>query len=609
MKKGFNWVGFGLAASLTLLGLALAGIPAPVFAATDPSPKERCVSDRELKLNRAVERDDTARLIGVLRERGTEEFKSGCVPAVLLSVVERGQAAALMTLLAHAETAPRDLTDLVVRAAKHGRASIVALVLATQSPNRKIDWDSKRMKSALHFAAANGDVATLALLLGAPGLPKDALDARDERNWTPAMVAARRGQLATLQYLSQRGADMRVTGGDGVSVMDGALAGAHAATVAWLLCDARTEALHRAGWRGKVALAAEKALSEGYAEVGRALGEAVKHCPSALTEAGGGIATLDAPAASPSPAPANAAVLHGDYARGCPEAPAFLESNGPNRVGFASYADDTPFMDITLALRAPLAYRSLTHGNKNCDGPHFLFLGFDMRAAFYLGTRPSSPVVLRSISPSLHYRYYPRGGSIGDRDNPATEYLDIEYGHLSNGQSVDTQDGFREIARRLGDADFARRFVSRGWDYAGATYKRSFDGWPGPIDRHDISLGVRRYFGGLFQQRVEEFAPFEEPRKIARLAQVSGLSLNYSAQFSAHIPLIGAAALSWSTGTREPFRWNSTRLEFTTRNVPILDLPLTIWMSDGYMNDLSQYYRRVSGFGIAVSFETFRTKR
>jgi len=61
-------------------------------------------------------------------------------------------------------------------------------------------------------------------------------------------------------------------------------------------------------------------------------------------------------------------------------------------------------------------------------------IAFTGRFAQYLGTRDSSPVVTKRLNPKLFYRQRTQG----------RDYFDIGYNHESNGQSINTLEGFEQ---------------------------------------------------------------------------------------------------------------------------------------------------------------------
>lgn len=73
------------------------------------------------------------------------------------------------------------------------------------------DQDFKDGRTALHIAAARGDMHTVKNLLKVVmdgGQESDILHARDINNWQAVHEAARGGHLEVLMYLVERGADL-----------------------------------------------------------------------------------------------------------------------------------------------------------------------------------------------------------------------------------------------------------------------------------------------------------------------------------------------------------------------------------------------------------------
>ncbi|MES2264944.1 MAG: ankyrin repeat domain-containing protein [Pseudomonadota bacterium] len=87
-------------------------------------------------------------------------------------------------------------TALMMAAFKHNKAAVQALLAAGAQVNRP-GW------TALHFAAAAGDVAIMSLLLERHAY----IDAESPSKMTPLMLAAREGMEDAVKLLLEQGAD------------------------------------------------------------------------------------------------------------------------------------------------------------------------------------------------------------------------------------------------------------------------------------------------------------------------------------------------------------------------------------------------------------------
>ncbi|HEY8025217.1 MAG TPA: ankyrin repeat domain-containing protein [Burkholderiaceae bacterium] len=300
----------------------------------------------------------------------------------------------------------------------------------------------------------------------------------------------------------------------------------------------------------------------------------------------------------------------------CHQTPLLLESNNPNLLGYSREKGEQNYIDIVLSLRYPLFFDVLRESKYNNWFPYF---GFDMHGAFYLRERPSSPVIIRAFNPSLHLRRYEPGQQAEvARDDPFANYLDVAYGHLSDGQIIDTWAALKQQAAsikagqnaNLSDEqayDYARDYISRSWNYTEASWHFADRNQIAQDDTHNklaFTASLRYYFGG-FLGSVEEFNPeVDNPRAITKLSQVSGLSFSIYDQFPKSAWLPHDANLNLSTGLSNPGKWNSAKLSITSQPLPIFNVPLTAWASNGYVNTLAQYYRRQTAMGLAVSFDT-----
>jgi len=266
-----------------------------------------------------------------------------------------------------------------------------------------------------------------------------------------------------------------------------------------------------------------------------------------------------------------------------------LKSYEPNIIAFKSDSNDVNFMDFKLSLMYPLWL-----GDHVID-PYFAFTG---EFGQYIGTRDSSPVIAKRFNPKVFGRYEIKGEGEKGRES---EYFDLGYAHESNGQSIDNAADYQ--AKRLSfilnneAPDFARDYISRGWDYIDAVWKRNFD-----QGRYSTYFNVKKFLeNGLLQHTAEEYQTWEGGNGKAR-GDVDGISLQVKRIFFDKPFGVSKIAFTETTGIGEPFTYDSTRAEITFAfgKVP----PIIFWVSEGYNNDLGDYYQRVMSVGLGFELTT-----
>ncbi len=311
----------------------------------------------------------------------------------------------------------------------------------------------------------------------------------------------------------------------------------------------------------------------------------------------------------------------------------------PTQIGYTFDEGDDAFMDFKFSVMFPIFepkrpdadvgfLRSLGYTK-----PHVYFAG-TVRAAQYIGTRPSSPVVGKRFNPLLAVRFW--GTDLAEGAESGENFLELAYGHESNGQFIASRARFEEqlqvylnqardaatpaeaaIARKAAFLS-ARDNISRGWDYLGLQYARDWDTelpWAS-----EVKVAFRAGFNyflprGVFQGGAEEYNAWEVDPEGKRRRQVDGLTFRYALTAVTPQALTGAAArwadfleferryvLTWTTGYQDPFRFNTVKVE---AGLKLYGLPLTVWYRYGYNSDLIDYYRRDHSFGLMLSFWTF----
>ena len=288
-----------------------------------------------------------------------------------------------------------------------------------------------------------------------------------------------------------------------------------------------------------------------------------------------------------------------------------LDDHEANLIGVSYDEDDEqPFIDFKISLQYPIArgpFERLVKSDalppwirnicknrfiKNCQ-PYFAFTG---RFGQYTEERESSPVISKRFNPKLFFRLKRNGKS----------YLDVEYGHESNGQRVTTGESYTATANELenednGNRDYANDYISRGWDYVGITWHYR------PIENDFLyTANYANYIGGFLQGTVEEYYDWEERRPITSRDEVSGIKLlvkkKNTWRYSKSKTLKFNTTFVVETGTHRPFEYLSYRYELL---IKILGMPMVAWARHGYNSDLALYYKRVNSYGLAFEFRTF----
>jgi len=282
-----------------------------------------------------------------------------------------------------------------------------------------------------------------------------------------------------------------------------------------------------------------------------------------------------------------------------------LSSYEPDRLGWA--VDDNGvnygYLDAVLSLK----YRFFDFGKVRKNPA--LFFAFTTQFSQYIGTIDSSPVVARRYNPSLFSRWW-----WDDR----TQYIDIGYAHESNGQSINTEEAYLserdDFARSDNDANFARNYISRGWDYVSV-------GWANCgnrcLENQDIGNRAQRFNNrlmlkfflddGIFQGNPEEYNVWENEGEHRR-EQYDGVSFMSKYRWTDGCWLYGslcAPELTWqyTTGYDDVFDHNTNRVEFTVNDF-LFNASLMLWVQSGYNSNLVDYYADVDSAGISVVFES-----
>jgi hypothetical protein len=261
----------------------------------------------------------------------------------------------------------------------------------------------------------------------------------------------------------------------------------------------------------------------------------------------------------------------------------------PNTFGLTkdSYARDA-FLDVNLSLKYQLFPNYLT---KRLGDKTYVYLAMSTRFGQYIGSK-SAPVIGKRFNPKLFGRIELDEGRV-----------DVGYAHESNGQSIDTAQEFQSAMTSQREAEFARDYISRGWDYLEFELKRGRR-----LEKEEGAYwyGTVKYFirNGLLQGRAEEYNDWEgdpegKPRK-----DVHGLSVLWKYIWRGGRASFTDAkvAARYETGYHNVFKYNTIRVEAATK---FKQLPLNLWVQNGYSANLAYYYKRLSSWGLEVQIGGF----
>ena len=286
--------------------------------------------------------------------------------------------------------------------------------------------------------------------------------------------------------------------------------------------------------------------------------------------------------------------------------PLGLESYEPSSFGYTKNSDDVSFESLKLSVKFPILPRFTRRRWHDADQ---IFLSFTGYWGFYIGTRPSGPVVGKEYNPQIFwqhnlychrnsdgkYRPVPMyGGTSQPLDTDRNCYFSIGYNHDSNGQTIDAPSQYLAAQREHG-TEAANDAISRRWDYILIT-GRYIPYWT-RTDR----ITVYPIFKLFLNYGARELHPWEHPADGKARREVDGLGM--LVKFKHQVAgFDGKVALRYATGYRHAFKFNTVRLEL---GIVVLELPIVFWAQKGYMSDLSQYYRNVTGYGVELEIGAF----
>lgn len=316
----------------------------------------------------------------------------------------------------------------------------------------------------------------------------------------------------------------------------------------------------------------------------------------------------------------------------------------PIYLGYTFDEGDQAFLDFSLSVMTPVSVLFPTKdwnpsgkfpgGDRQYSTADMLdprlprvYFAFSGRAGQYIGTRDSSPVVGKRFNPLVSFRWWQRDRDLQKADRVGEwsfhDFFEISFAHESNGQRIGDIDNpqtpeqenlgrtrFEALQREFllvdGDASIARDELSRGWDYLGARWSRSWR-----IREHRtlfVQLDGRYYLSDSpVQGRAEEYNLWEGDDEwlaeydgeISR-NKVDGLRASFRLEFETgnRFLNVNELKLDFATGYKDPFERLTARVELGFRYT-------TLWYRNGYNSDLVDYYRKDESWGVALKIREF----
>ncbi|MDH5648174.1 MAG: hypothetical protein OEY67_00850 [Gammaproteobacteria bacterium] len=283
--------------------------------------------------------------------------------------------------------------------------------------------------------------------------------------------------------------------------------------------------------------------------------------------------------------------------------PLLLQSYEPNTVGFTWDDNDVRYLDFKLSQMYPISHNGKFKTREEQGYRTYPYFTFTGRFGMYLDKRDSSPVIGKRFNPTLIFRRW-----LGSREN----YLDVGYAHESNGQRINTLQSFQQLSSEFAangeNPEFARDYISRGWDYWELSWRYSRDG-----DNEKLSTYLKlKYFlnKGFLQGISEEYNEWENDTDGKKRKYVDGVTLLAKKVWDYDYRLLGKvkSAVEYTTGYKDVAEYNTYRLEltFAFRNIMGLhNLPIMVWGSRGYNSDLVDYYKDVNSWGISLEMRNY----
>jgi len=288
-----------------------------------------------------------------------------------------------------------------------------------------------------------------------------------------------------------------------------------------------------------------------------------------------------------------------------------IEGYEPSTLGYTHDSDDVPFVDFSLSVKYRLFPNFIRLPHER------LYFAFTGRFGMYAGTRKSEPVIAKTYNPKLIWRhimdsdtkvYQTHNGDGVESPDELLGYLDVAYAHESNGQTISSSSELATARANAIKPEFANDALSRGWDYAQVVWKHTL------IDSTSRRVSAYtdfKYFiqHGLLQDHIEEYNAWENDPEGKPRKEVNGLAatLEYEHQWQldqGNRPWLANSRVSlrYETGYQSAFKYNTLRLE---AGMHVMQLPLTLWVQQGYNSDLAQYYKKVTSYGVQLRMGGF----
>lgn len=251
-----------------------------------------------------------------------------------------------------------------------------------------------------------------------------------------------------------------------------------------------------------------------------------------------------------------------------------------NRMHNNGWADN----DET-ALRAHYSFRYVFFGRRTYE----IFASYTGEFDFYMGTRPSGPVINRISNPALRLSWQ---ASSLIPDARTEDHFEVGLEHRSNGQVVEiTSAQDAEAAQRAYDNRDRPYFdqISRGSNFVSLAAKLSKDTVGLPFS---LCVKVRIY---LNQDSVVTWGPLVG--QDVRVADYDRLSLRLARQ----TPL-GEFEGQWTVGDKG---LKTDSLELGWQAPENWWFPVYVRMHRGPMNTLSNYTQRQDSVGVGLRFASF----
>lgn len=231
------------------------------------------------------------------------------------------------------------------------------------------------------------------------------------------------------------------------------------------------------------------------------------------------------------------------------------------------------------------------------DDEDAIYLKFNGAFDFYMGTRPSSPVVNRLSNIGLHYRC--RLGENRVWGDWRLDWLDVGLEHRSNGQTTDVLAPAEALAAQNAYAANNRPFfdsVSRGSDYVSLETKAGREVGAGSLAAY---AKLKLYFS---QHSDVTWGPLA--RRGVSVSDYDRVTLTARYGFDRDKKTVGAteASLTWTLGDGG-LATDSASLDFMyVHEIFGLVIPVYVRYHVGPMNTLSDYTRSQKTIGVGVKF-------